>query len=66
MHESEPNIKPTREPPAMPPAHPGETSRRQAPGFLQTVSEVIRDYPFGFYSALSDLVRGRGEFAKKE
>ena len=36
------------------------------PGFLQTVREAIREYPFGFYSALIDLVRGRGEFTKKE
>ena len=48
------------------PMRPEETPVRRAPGFRQTVSEVARDYPLGFYSALLDLVLGKGEFAEKE
>lgn len=67
MHESELNIKPAGEPPATPPARPGEVSRRQAPGFLETVREVARQNPSGFLSAVFiDLPLGRGDFAKKE
>jgi len=36
------------------------------PGLLEAVSEVARDYPLGFYSALLDLVLGKGEFANKK
>lgn len=38
----------------------------QPPGFLETVRQVWQEYPFGFYSALGDLIRGEGEFAKPE
>ena len=48
------------------PVSPAETPVRQAPGFAQTILEVVREYPFGFYSALLDLVLGRGEFADKK
>lgn len=38
----------------------------EAPGFLQTVSEVVREHPGGFIPAALDLVLDRGEFSKKE
>jgi len=44
---------------------PSSEPSQQPVGFLQTVSEVIKDYPLGFYSALLDLALGRGEFAKE-
>jgi len=49
-----------------PESAPKETPEEWAPGFRQTASEVIRENPLGFYSALIDLVRGRGDFEKKE
>lgn len=49
------------------PARTAETPTERAPGFLQTVGEVIRQNPSGFVSAvLVDLPLGRGDFAKKE
>jgi hypothetical protein len=66
MRESELNIKPIEEPPAMPPTRQGETSEGRAPGFLQTVREVIREHPGGFIPAALALVLSRGEFTKKE
>jgi hypothetical protein len=50
--------------PALPPT--AVPKREPAPGFLQTIREVIREHPGGFYDAVVDLALGKGEFAALE
>jgi hypothetical protein len=42
------------------------TPGSEVPGFLQTVSEVVREHPDGFIPAAINLVFGRGESPRKE